>query len=112
MARLVRSHSRLDEPMTAAIWIRQDEPTAWLVEVLPELPADPRVDRPIVFNPTIGFRYALHLISGNQSNIVGALRKKKKLARALAEGEVLYEEGRVGSRLVALAKKVLVGKAG
>jgi len=106
MQKLVGAHRRLDEPMTAAIWIRRNEPTAWLVEVLPELPDDPRVDQPIVFNPSSDFRYALHLISGNARNLEGALSKKRKLAKDIADGEILFEEGAVGSKLVALARKV------
>jgi hypothetical protein len=110
--RLVSAHARLDEPMAAAIWIRRDDPTAWLVEVLPELPDDPRVDQPLVFTPTTGFRYALHLISGNKKNLEDALRKKAKLAEDVAEGEVLFEEGNIGKNLVSLARKVVRGKTG
>jgi len=106
MKKLVTAHSKLDEPMTAAIWIFQHGPAPWLVEVLPELPDDPSAAQPLVFGPSNDFRYSLHLVSGNERSLSAALKKDKNLARAVAAGEILHEEGGVAAKLVALAKRV------
>ena len=88
---LVRTHEALDEPMSAALWIRQDQSAAWLVEVLPGLPQDPDVLNPIVFSPSADFRYPLHLIAGRLESLTDALPRDKELARAITAGEILLD---------------------
>lgn len=109
MAELVAAHRDLDEPMDAAIWIKHDDPFAWLVEVLPGFRDDKRVARPLVFTPSRDFPYALHLIAGNLNNLREAIQEDRVLAEQLAGGEVLYESQDEGSQLIALARKASNG---
>lgn len=87
---LVDAHKSLDDRMTGAIWIRRDEPGAWLVEILPDLPDDPTVGEPVVFSPSWDFRYSLHLIAGNLQSLKEAIRGDVALARDLVEGDPLH----------------------
>lgn len=105
---LVRSHEALDEPMSAAVWIRQQEPAAWLVEVLPELPNDPEVLQPVVFSPSADFRYPLHLIAGRLESLTAALRHNVDLARAIADGEILHDS-EDAQTLLNVARQVAAG---
>ncbi len=109
MAELVAAHRDLEEPMDAAIWINPDDPFAWLIEVLPELPDDERVERPLVYTPSRDFRYALHLIAGNFSNLEQAIRQDRGLAEKVARGVVLYQSRDEGSRLIELARQASNG---
>jgi hypothetical protein len=103
MQRLVDAHKQLDAPMEAAIWIKPNDPNAWLVEVLPNLPSDPEADKPFVFAPSTVFRYALHLISGTKEDIVAAIDRDLILAQAIADGVVLEGRDGVGAELVKAA---------
>lgn len=89
--RLVEQHAQIkDEPMDAAIWIRQDEPGVWLVEVLPELSDDGDAYQPVEFGPGRTFRYILHLIVGNRRSLEQAISDHADLAEWIARGEALY----------------------
>ena len=89
--RLVEQHAQIkDEPMDAAIWIRQDEPGVWLVEVLPELSDDGDAYEPVEFGPGSTFRYTLYLVVGNRRSLEKALSTHTDLAEWVARGEALY----------------------
>jgi len=92
MMELVNAHRQLDEPMTAAIWIRQQDHEAWLVEILPNMAHDEHPERPVAFNPGKTFRHPLNLIAGNLEDLRAAIELDQSLARAIAEGEVLLGE--------------------
>jgi hypothetical protein len=102
MEDLVRAHATLDEPMDTAIWIRQDDREAWLVEVIPSFPEDPHPERPVAFNPGRTFRHPLNLLAGNRTSIEAAIRADQDLARAVAHGIVLYGSA-IGDELKQLA---------
>jgi hypothetical protein len=104
MEELIQTHLGLDEAISAAVWIRQSDPTAWLVEVLSELPHDPNVSQPFVFSPGIDFRFALHLIAGNFEDVMKAVKTDEKLAKDIAQGTILYEENDIGKQLKEIAK--------
>jgi hypothetical protein len=106
MRELVTAHTNLDEPMTAAIWIRQQEDAAWLVEVLPELPQDGEPLRPMIFTASNDFRYPLKLIAGNLESLKGALPSDLDIARAIVNGEVLHNSDDAVA-LVAAARSAL-----
>ncbi|WP_437877945.1 hypothetical protein [Sorangium sp. So ce513] len=92
--------------MTGAVWIHQDAPEAWLVEVIPTMADDERADEPTRLAPGIAFRFPLALIAGNRPSLEAALRRNTELARALAHGEVLHDEGDA-SALVKLARSLV-----
>jgi hypothetical protein len=108
MEELVRAHAALDDPMDVAIWIRQDDREAWLVEVIPSLPEDPHPERPVSFNPGRMFRHPLNLLAGNRASIEAALRADHELARAVAQGVVLHGVN-LGEEIRALASRVANG---
>ena len=93
---LVESHRKLDDPMTAAIWIRRDAPEAWLVEVVPSMAADDRAGDPIFFSPGVEFRFPVAIIAASKETLSAALRQRPDLARDIASGEVLFEGGDAG----------------
>ncbi len=106
MLELVEAHAQLDDPMETAIWIRQDDrDRAWLIEIIPSMSPDEHPERPVAFNPGRAFRYPLHLIGVNRSDIERALRSDIELARAVSIGDVLYGPN-VGAELVELAREV------
>ena len=90
MLELVDAHAHLEEPMETAIWIRQHEREAWLVEVIPSLSEDAHPERPVAFNPGLSFRHPLNLIASNMAGVVSAIQKDAELARAVVAGEVLH----------------------
>jgi hypothetical protein len=51
MMDLVQAHAELDDPTEIAIWIRQDDREAWLVEVIPTMNPDEHPERPVAFTP-------------------------------------------------------------
>jgi hypothetical protein len=104
MLELVVAHAGLPDRMDAAVWIRQGDADAWLVELLPELPADAHPSRPVQFNPGRSFRHALNLIAANRADLERALGENNQLATWVADGEVLHG-GDAGRALVELARK-------
>jgi hypothetical protein len=92
---LVEAHTKLEDHMTGAIWIRQDdsEAEACIVEVIPDMADDEQAEEPIRFNPGPGFRFSLVLIAGNRGSIEAALKRDRKLARDVAKGKILFDEG-------------------
>ena len=102
MQRLVNSHAALPDAMEAAIWIRQADRDAWLLEILPEMPSDDRVAEPVHFDPGLDFRYPLHLIAGNRGDIEAAIRANEELAAWIADGVILHG-GEAAQELVELA---------
>jgi hypothetical protein len=105
VAELVRAHAALDEPTTGAIWIHHGRPEAWLVEVIPAMGSDARADEPVFFNPGVEFRFPLALIAGNRQSLEEALKRNVELAQAVAEGEVIVDQGDAEA-LVELARQI------
>ncbi|MEP7120016.1 MAG: hypothetical protein ABJE95_03860 [Byssovorax sp.] len=110
MEKLVMAHAALDEPMETAIWIRQNDREAWLVEVIPSLPEDEHPERPVAFNPGLGFRHPLNLLAGNRASVETAVRVDRDLAQTVAQGVVLYGAA-LGEELKALAAQLANGYA-
>jgi hypothetical protein len=102
---LAQAHAALDEPTTGAIWIHRERPEAWLVEIIPAMAPDDSVDEPVFFNPGVGFRFPLALIAGNRTSLENALRRNPDLARAVAAGEVVVDQGDAAP-LVELARQL------
>jgi hypothetical protein len=108
MEELVKAHAALDDPMETAIWIRQNDREAWLLEVIPSFPADEHPERPVTFNPGRVFRHTLNLLAGNRASIEAAVRADQDLARAVAHGDVLHGET-LGEELRTLAAQLANG---
>jgi hypothetical protein len=108
MEELVRAHVALDDPMEAAIWIRQDDREAWLVEIIPSLPEDDHPERPVSFNPGRSFRHPLNLLAGNRASIEAAVRVDHDLAHAVAQGVVLHGAA-LGEEIRTLAAQLANG---
>jgi hypothetical protein len=105
VAELARAHAELDEPTTGAIWVFPERPEAWLVEISPAMAPDERADEPVFFNPGVEFRFPLALIAGNRQSLEQALRRNVDLARAVAKGEVVVDNGDA-EPLVELARQI------
>ena len=102
---LARAHAALEEPTTGAIWIHKARPEAWLVEVIPTMAADEHADEPVFFNPGAGFRFPIAIIAGNRASLEAALRRNAELARAVADGDVVVDQGDA-QPLLELARKL------
>lgn len=103
MLELVEGHSKLADPMETAIWIRPQDREAWLVELIPSFGDFPHPERPVSFNPGLTFRHPLNMIAGNLESLRQAFVADARLARDVAEGEVLYGQQR-GSELQEIAR--------
>ena len=104
---LVAAHeSLLEDPAAAAVWIRKDDPTVWLLEVIPTLPEEDRPEEPIFFNPGVEFRFPLALIAGTRRTLESTLRANPELARLVASGEVMLDRSGDASALIALASEL------
>lgn len=107
VAELVAAHESLaQDPAVAAIWIRTDAPTVWLLEVIPSLPDETLPEEPIFFNPGVQFRFPLALIAGNRRTLEMTLRADAELARLVASGEVMLDRSGDARALVALASQL------
>ncbi len=102
---LVNAHAALEEPTTGAIWIHTGAPEVWLVEVIPTMSDDEKVEEPTFFSPGVEFRFPIALIAGNRQSIEAALRRKPELARAVVDGRVMLDLGDAQA-LVELAREV------
>jgi len=102
---LVKAHAELDEPTTNAIWIKPEAPEVWLVEIIPAMTDDDKAEEPTYFNAGIAFRFPLALISGNRASLEAALRRSPELARDVAKGTVMLDDGGAQA-LVELAREV------
>jgi hypothetical protein len=102
---LVQAHARIEDPTTDAIWIRSDATEVWLVEVVPSMFDDDRAEDATYFNPGVAFRFPLALVAGNRASLEGALHRDRELAKAVAAGEVMLDNGNA-SHLVALAREL------
>lgn len=90
-ADIVRSHANIgDEPMEAAIWIRQDETAIWLVELLPNFSDDDDISSPTVFSAGKDIRYDLYLIAGNERSLRRGIASDRELAEWIASGTPLH----------------------
>jgi hypothetical protein len=103
MVELVQAHEALEEPMETAIWIRQADREAWLVELIPTLADDAHPERPVAFTPGRTFRHPLNLIASNLAGLRRAIEEDHDLARDVAAGEILYGEAR-GRELQQIAR--------
>lgn len=108
---LVQAHAELDEPTTAAIWIKRDDPAeAWLVEVIPAMANDDKADEDIHFNPGISFQHPLALIAGNLESLKKAVAQNKQLAQDIVDGQIVLPGGKKEAEtLVATASETLKG---
>ena len=89
---LVQRHSEIkSDPMEGAIWIRGDQPDAWLVEILPQMSHIDDVERPFHFIPSASFRYELSLICGNEDDLIDAVARDTEFAEWVATGDVVYD---------------------
>lgn len=100
---LAAAHARIEDPATAAIWIKREASEVWLVEVIPSMADDDRAEEPTYFNPGAGFRFPLALVAGNRQSLEDALHRDAELARAVAEGEIVLD-GPDARHIVELAK--------
>ncbi|MGM0578168.1 MAG: hypothetical protein ACQEXJ_20755 [Myxococcota bacterium] len=75
--------------MSGALWVKRDDATAHVVEILPELPDDDTVTQPFVFSPSGDFRYTLHLYASNLESLLRAIDRDPAFARLIADGEAL-----------------------
>lgn len=90
---LVRTHEELDEPMDGAIWIRRGEEGVWLVEILPDLPSDDSIYKPVVFAPDSAFRRTLFLIAGNLGDLLRHVDRDRAIE--ILDGVVVSESAAV-----------------
>jgi hypothetical protein len=90
----------------AADWIRTDEPTVWLLEVIPTLRDEDTPEEPIYFNPGVQFRFPLALIAGTRRTLETTLRANHELAKLVASGEVMLDRSGDARALVALASEL------
>jgi hypothetical protein len=102
---LVQAHARGDDPTTDAIWIKSDATEVWLVEGIPSMFDDERAEEPTYFNPGVAFRFPMALVAGNRASLEGALHRDPALAKLVAAGEVMLDNGDA-SHLVALAREL------
>lgn len=86
-----------------AMWLQQEAPEAWLLEILPEIPMQAKTYPPIVFTPSYEFRFTLNLVAGPEAALRSAIEEFPELAQAVAEGEVLVPSEAI-DRLIAFAK--------
>lgn len=105
MLELAHAHAALEDPTEIAIWIRQHEREAWLVEVIPTMARDDHPERPVAFTPGRAFRHPLNLIAGNREDIERAIRNDSDLASAVANGHVLLGRD-AAQELVSLAQDI------
>lgn len=108
---LVSAHAKLEDRHTGAIWLSGERNGVWLVEVIPSMPADALVDQPIEFLPSNDFRYALRLYAGREGDLLSAIDRNTKFAKAIAEGTPIPKETASTKRLQARARKVLKGQS-
>lgn len=104
---LVRAHAALEDPLTGAIWLSTKRNGVWLVEVVPSMPADARADEPMEFLPSRDFRYALHLHTGREADLLSAIDRNVAFAAAIAAGTPVPDATAVTRRLQARARKAL-----
>lgn len=107
---LAKTHAELDDRATAAVWIRKDETTVWLIEVVPTFPEiGPEEDReePIFFNPGVYFRFPLALIAGTRRTLEKTIESDRELARHVASGDIVFDDGHgEANELVEYARKL------
>jgi hypothetical protein len=101
---LVAAHEALaEDPAAAAVWIRRDDSTVWLVEVIPSLREEDGPEEPIFFSPGVQFRFPFALIAGTRQTLETTLRSDLELARLVAGGEILLDRSGDAKALVTLA---------
>jgi hypothetical protein len=91
--KLVAAHRKLDEPLSAAIYVPTPEQPneVCLVEILPEL-EDDRAEEATYFNPGNSFRFPLRLYAANAESLKKALGRNRAFAALVAGGRVLFED--------------------
>ncbi len=107
--KLVAAHRKLDEPLSAAIYVATPEQPneVCLVEILSEL-EDDRAEEATYFNPGITFRFPLRLYAADAQSLKNALRRDSSFATLVAAGEVVFEDKKkLGTDLI----KFALGKA-
>lgn len=86
---LINVHLESADLLDGALWIQQESPFAWLVEVTPEVPDSAEVLPPFVTGPSSDFQFAIYLIAGPKESILRSVRQDKDLAEWIANGQVL-----------------------
>jgi hypothetical protein len=110
MQELVESHAQLEDPMDTAIWLRQSDSEAWLLEVIPAMGSDEHPERPVSFSAGRSFRHALNLIAGNPEDIRLAIQTNAELAQWVLDGEILHGSA-AGLQLQDFARSALSGQS-
>ncbi len=77
----------------------------WLVEVIPAMTDDDKAEDPAFFNPRVAFRFPMVLVAGNRVSVEAARRRNPELAKELAKGTVMLDNGDA-TALVQLAREV------
>src|ERR1700729_2336113 len=80
---LIAHHRTLGERMTGALWLKTKEPGVWVLEVMPDMPADERAEEPMEFTPSSSFRFTLNLLTGREEDFRKALRRNPDFAAAV-----------------------------
>ncbi len=107
MQELVESYAQLEDPMDTAIWLRQSDAEAWLLEVILAMASDEHPEQPVTFNAGRSFRRALNLIAGNPEDIRLAIQGNAELAQWVIDGEVLHG-AEAGVQLQEFARSALL----
>lgn len=107
---LVRAHAALEDRHTGAIWLSTKRNGVWLVEIVPSMPADARADEPMEFLPSRDFRYALHLYTGREADVLSAIDRNATFAAAITAGTPVPDATAATRRLQARARKALKGQ--
>lgn len=107
---LVRAHAALEDRLTGAIWLSAKRNGVWLVEIIPSMPADARADEPMEFLPSRDFRYALHLYTGREADLLSAIDRNVAFAASIAAGTPVPDATPTTRRLQARARRTLKGQ--
>jgi hypothetical protein len=107
---LVAGHRRLQDKVTGAIWLPQNGPGVALLEVVPSMPADARVDEPMEFLPSTDFRYGLRLYMGREEDFLQAMARNHGFAAKVKKGQPIPSND-VTKRLLKKAETVLAEPA-
>jgi hypothetical protein len=85
---LVAAHRKLDDArITAALWLKTKKPGVWVLEVTPDMPADPKADQPMEFGPSKDFRFTLNLLLARAADFRAAMKRDPQFAEAVADAE-------------------------
>lgn len=98
-------HSVSDEPSDGVIWLRQDQPDLWLLEVLPEIP-DYDVWPAYVWGPSIDYKFTLHSFAGPMVAFEKAIQDHPDLAKWICNGNVIIDSESI-KKLINLSQQIV-----